>query len=133
MERDAKPVGLTVEQCWSQLAAATVLRVALTEAALPVIVPVRHTVVGHEVVFGIGGGALLRAALARDVVAVEADGESADRSWSVSAAGRLEIVSDPRRWRQVRPLVRPPWEGGDASHLARIELLRITGAIAPRP
>src|SRR5688572_134781 len=104
-------------ECWARLAGAPVVRLALTERALPVIVAVRHRVVGDDLVFAVTGGQLLRAALAEDVVGIQAD--SAHEAWSVSGTGVLGVIDDPDRLRALRPLIVRPWDGRPVSHVAR--------------
>lgn len=114
---------LAADECWQLLEGAAVGRVALVRAGLPTIVPVNICAAEGAVWIRTGPGALLDAALAAQVVTVEAD--DVDRrwhtGWSVLVTGRAEVAAD----RDDLPVT--AWARGDADHLVRIEAELVTG------
>jgi hypothetical protein len=121
---------LDAAQCWALLAAAFTARLALTDGALPVIVPIRHRLVGGDVVFAITGGVLLRAALANDVVCVQTDVDGGDATgpWTVVGTGVIELVTDRSDVDRLGLLVPPPWSPNPARcQIGRVRLGSISG------
>lgn len=114
---------LEEEESLRLFARAAVGRVAVVRGGLPSVVPVNVCVADDAVWFRVGAGQLLDAALAGDVIAVEAD--EVDRvshtGWSVVVTGRAEVAAD----RDDIPVV--AWRGGDASHLVRVPAEVVTG------
>lgn len=84
-------------ECLELLRSASIGRIALTDDALPVVLPVSYALLDDDVVFATGTGAKLRAATNRAVVAFEADAvDLTDRSgWSVCITGVASEVTDP--------------------------------------
>lgn len=116
-------VELDAEACWRLLEKAALGRVALVRAGLPSIVPVNICVADDAVWCRTGPGALLDAALAGEVLSVEAD--DVDRQWhtgwSVLVSGHAEVAAD----RDDLPLA--AWARDDAQHLVKIRGEVITG------
>jgi uncharacterized protein len=116
-------VELDAEACWRLLERAALGRVALVRAGLPSIVPVNICVADGAVWCRTGPGALLDAALAGEVLSVEAD--EVDRrwhsGWSVLVTGRAQVAAD----RDDLPL--SAWARHDADHLVRIDAELVTG------
>ena len=85
---------LTPAECLQVLTTTGDGRIALSEHALPIIVPVVHRVDGGTVVFGVSGGLLAAAAERGDVVCFEAGFASADATelWSVVVVGKLGLT-----------------------------------------
>ena len=114
---------LAQEECWQLLEGAALGRVALVRAGLPSIVPVNICAVDGAVWVRTGPGALLDAALAGEVLSVEAD--EVDRQWhhgwSVLVTGRAEVAAD----RDDVPV--SAWARADADHLVRIDAELVTG------
>jgi hypothetical protein len=81
-------------ECVALLATGRVGRIALSQSALPTIMPVLYEVVGTSVKFQASAGLLATAAERGDVVCFESDFANADERalWSVLVVGRLEIV-----------------------------------------
>jgi uncharacterized protein len=104
--------------CLQLLSSATVGRLALTIDALPVIVPVNFVVADDKIVLRTGEGAKLRAALRRNVVALEVDAvHPMDHSgWSVLVQGNSRVVTEPDElaWAASLPLL--PWANDSADH-----------------
>ncbi len=89
-------------------------RIALTDRALPMILPVAFACLDHDILFRVGPGTLGRAADAQQVVCFETDwaDEHGDAAWSVAAIGRLARVRDPRMVEAYRQVVMPAWSDG---------------------
>jgi nitroimidazol reductase NimA-like FMN-containing flavoprotein (pyridoxamine 5'-phosphate oxidase superfamily) len=114
---------LATDACWKLLEGAALGRVALVRAGLPTIVPVNICAAHGAVWVRTGPGALLDAALASEVLSVEAD--EIDRQWhtgwSVLVTGRAEVAAD----RADLPV--SAWARADANHLVKIEAELVTG------
>lgn len=90
--------------CRSLIASGRLGRVAVTDRALPLILPVVFACLDADIVVRLVPGALGRAADAGQVVCFQTDGadraESTDDAlateWSVEAIGQLRRVDDPR-------------------------------------
>ena len=117
------PTEMTPEDCWQLLKSAALGRVALVRAGLPSIVPVNICATDGAVWVRTGPGALLDAALAGEVLSVEAD--DVDRQWhhgwSVLVTGRAEVAAE----REDLPV--SAWARPDAHHLVRIDAELVTG------
>jgi len=86
--------------CRSLIASGRLGRVAVTDRALPMILPVAFACLGADIVVCLVPGALDRAADAGQVVCFQTDGtDCSDRGiaaeWSVEAIGQLRRVDDP--------------------------------------
>lgn len=83
--------------CLELLRSCSVGRIALTDGALPVVLPVSYALLDDDVVFATSTGAKLRAATNRAVVAFEADHVDARHGtgWSVCITGMAAEVTDP--------------------------------------
>lgn len=87
---------LSESACVDLLRSVRIGRIAITDRALPVILPVNFVVVDDRIVFATGLGTKLAAATTRSVVAFEADELDPVTSvgWSVCVTGRSERVVD---------------------------------------
>ena len=85
------------DDCLHHLGTATFGRIALTMAALPVVLPVSYRLVDGRVVIRTSAGAKLAAAMAGTVVAFEIDHmDPLDHTgWSVLVTGTARVVDDP--------------------------------------
>ena len=114
---------LAPDTCWKLLEGAALGRVALVRAGLPSIVPVNICAADGAVWVRTGPGALLDAALAGEVLSVEAD--EVDRQWhhgwSVLVTGHAEVAAE----RDDLPV--SAWARDDADHLVRIDAELLTG------
>ncbi len=92
-------------------------RVALTDGALPMILPLTFACLDSDLVFRTGPGALRRAALAHQVVCFEADwvDEQVTAGWSVSAIGHLRSVTDPAHVERCNATALPTWSNAATS------------------
>jgi uncharacterized protein len=83
--------------CLELLSGARVGRVGFSSGALPLILPVRFTVIDGDVLFCTGTGSKLEAAMRHQVACFEADEFDHDQrsGWSVLVSGPTEVVADP--------------------------------------
>jgi nitroimidazol reductase NimA-like FMN-containing flavoprotein (pyridoxamine 5'-phosphate oxidase superfamily) len=121
---------LSDAECLALLRTVPVGRVGISVDALPVILPVNFVLHGRDLLFRTVAGTKLHAAIARAVVAFEADhyeGSSAE-AWSVLVRGLAEEVTDPERRSEADGLVPRSWAFGEgADHLVRIPITAISG------
>ena len=108
---------LDEDACRTLLHTCRLGRIALTDGALPMILPVTFACLDDDLVFRTGPGALERAAVARQVVCFEADwlDEQITAGWSVSAIGQLRAVTDPALAERCRAAALPTWSNAAAS------------------
>ncbi len=121
---------LSSSECAELLKVAPVGRIAITVAALPVILPVNFLVVDNEIVFRTNPGTKLAAATSQAVVAFEVDGyEPHGRSgWSVVVQGIASEVTDPAALIRVRGSGLDAWAvDGQGDHVVRIDIQTISG------
>ncbi|HVX19525.1 MAG TPA: pyridoxamine 5'-phosphate oxidase family protein [Acidimicrobiales bacterium] len=85
-------------------------RVAITAAAMPVILPVSFRLLDSRIVFATGAGTKLAAATAGKVLAFEADhiDASSGVAWSVCVTAIGEVVTDPATLERARGLPLQP-------------------------
>lgn len=119
---------LDEEECRCLLAGARVGRVAISQGAVPVVLPVNFVVVGTDVMFFTGPGLKLKAALEGRPVAFEVDRIDVERhmGWSVLVTGPLS-PADPSARPRAEALGLYPWVAGDRHHLVRIRPEFISG------
>ena len=88
-------------------------RIALTDRALPMILPITYGCLDDDIVFRVGPGTLRRAADVGQVVCFETDwaDESGPAAWSVAAIGRLTRVLERSRVEACERFVGPLWSG----------------------
>ncbi len=121
---------LTSTECAELLETAPVGRVAITVAALPVILPVNFRVVGNDIVFRTHPGTKLAAATSGAVVAFEVDAYAPDgrSGWSVVVQGIASEVTDPAELERARESVVEAWAvDGQGDHVVRIDIQTISG------
>lgn len=83
-------------RCLGLLATVELGRVALSDRALPIIVPVEFWLSGDDIVFRTTGGLLATAAREGHIVCFEADsGGRAPHDWSVLVVGELGVAEQP--------------------------------------
>lgn len=117
------------------LAREPVGRIALTSAALPVVLPVNFTTIDDTIVFASDPGLKLEAARAGQVGCLEVDGyDVIDHSgWSVLATGRLSEITDPDRLTMARRLPLSPWALSDPQHYVELSIELLSGRRIRRP
>lgn len=111
------------------LAAGSIGRVGVSQAALPVVLPVNYAILDGDIVIRTGAGTKLDAALAGAVVAFEIDAVDPiyHEGWSVMVQGRAREVVDPDELKRARALPLEPWAAGVRDRFVRISSERITG------
>ena len=125
----AEPAPLDEPECARLLSREPVGRVALTSAALPVVLPVNFVAVDHTIVFASDPGLKLEAARSGQVACLEVDGyEVLDHSgWSVLATGRLAEITDTDRLAAARNLPLSPWALSGPSHYVELSIELLSG------
>lgn len=116
------------ERCLDLLGTVELGRVALSDKALPIIVPVEFWMLGDEIVFRASGGLLATAARQGHVVCFEADsGTAAEESWSVLVIGGLAVADAPG----VAKLNdgRAPWRTDVPGETARLSTTVMSGRL----
>jgi nitroimidazol reductase NimA-like FMN-containing flavoprotein (pyridoxamine 5'-phosphate oxidase superfamily) len=118
-------------ECLRLLETAPVGRIAVSIAALPVILPVNFAIVGDRIVVRTVPGTKLDAATSHAVVAFEVDDYAPDGSWgwSVMVQGVCtEVVAPAERAALAASKLRA-WAFGDAAatRFVRIDLSFVTG------
>jgi hypothetical protein len=116
-------------ECLRLLEATTFGRIALTVAALPVVLPVNYRLVGEEIVIRTTAGTKLAAAANAAVVAFEIDGVDpvAHTGWSVMVTGTAEIADDERALARYRSAGIPRWARGGEERFIAIDTELVTG------
>ena len=106
---------LTREECLDALGSRRIGRVAVTDRAMPVILPVNYALLDGDVVFATETGTKLDAAVVRSIVAFEVDqvDEQERTGWSVCVTGVAEeVVQDDQveraRGLDLQPMVPLP-------------------------
>ena len=122
-------------ECLRLLAREPVGRLALTDRALPVVLPVNFTLVDNTIVFATASGLKLDAAHAGMVVCLEVDGfdRMTHGGWSVLATGRLAEISDPDRLEEARRLPLSPWALSQPEHYVELPIELLSGRRIIRP
>ncbi len=106
---------LDAAACAALLGTTRLGRIALTQQALPVILPVAFGLLDDGLVFNTGPGLLQRAAQEEQVACFEADwaDEDFNDAWSVWAIGRLSALSHPGDVRRAQELDLSLWPAVD--------------------
>ena len=120
---------LPESECIRLLTTVSVGRIALTQRALPVVLPVNFALDGHAVVVRTGPGSLLARPQDGSVVAFEADQLDADAcsGWTVMVVGTLDWVSGASSVLRAEQLRIRSWVGSGHGHFARIAPGLISG------
>ena len=118
--------------CRALLRSTRLGRIALTDHALPMILPVAFTCLDLDIIFRVGSGALARAADAEQVVCFETDWADSRiaAAWSVAAIGHLSRVDDPDLIERCR-LADLPLGAGSAIARRPARREQIQGVISP--
>lgn len=120
---------LSEDECMQLLASAPVGRIALTSAALPVVLPVNFVAVDRTIVFASDPGLKLEAARAGQIACLEVDGyEVVDHTgWSVLATGRLAEITNLDRLDKARHLPLSPWALSHPHHFVELAIELLSG------
>jgi len=117
------------DECLTLLATVPVGRVAITDQAMPAILPVNFLVDGSDVIIRSVRGSKLAAATREAVVAFEADTFDPDErtGWSVLVVGVASHVTARAEIDRLSRLGLQPYLDGAASHYIRIPAAHISG------
>jgi len=117
------------DECLTLLATVPVGRVAITDQAMPAIVPVNFLVDGSDVIIRSVRGSKLAAATRGAVVAFEADTFDPDErtGWSVLVVGVASHVTERAEVDRLSTLGLQPYLDAAASHYIRIPAAQISG------
>jgi len=120
---------LTEAECWAELAAHTVARLAVDIAGRPDIFPINYLVDDGTLVFRSGAGTKLAGAVLGEHVAVEIDGiDESDRSvWSVVVKGQAAEIARMEERFEAEDLPLYPWLTSDKPNFVRITPDLVTG------
>ena len=120
---------LSREESLDLLASVPLGRIAITQRALPAVLPVNFVLDDDSVVIRTGEGSKLAAATRRAVVAFEADwfDEHAETGWSVMVLGRSRKVDDEAEIARLAGLPLRPWVPGGRDHFIRVAIEEISG------
>lgn len=104
---------LSEQECRRLLGSTPLGRIAVTEKALPMIVPVHYTVRGDDIVLSNLSASRTRAAEAGAVLAFEVDDYDpvTREGWAVSVVGQSRPVTDPEEVAALNALNFAPWTG----------------------
>ena len=121
---------LTRSECLELLAQASIGRIGLSVAALPVILPVHFALDDESILFRAFPGTKLAAAVTAAIVAFEVDSFESDGStgWSVLAVGKAEEIIDPSELDRANSIhIGRRMVGDGSDHFVRIETTRLSG------
>lgn len=129
-------IGLEIlgrEECLRLLGTVTLGRVGITIRALPVVVPMNFRLIGDRVVFRVGLGTSLDAAIHNAVVAFEADEVKpyGGGGWSVSVTGVAREITDPDEIAQMRHENVARWTEWGADRYIAISTDMVSGRRIP--
>lgn len=120
---------LNPDECVDLLSRASLGRVAVSIAALPVVLPVHYGVLDRDVVFRTVPGTKLTGAVTNAVVAFEVDAADGDGgiAWSVLVIGRAEVVQDPDERRRADDVIPTTWLPVEPVHIVRVRSDLVSG------
>lgn len=119
---------LSRDECLAYLAVADLGHLALSEGALPVVLPVNLGLVEEHVIVRTQPGSKLLAAAQRAVVAVQAEGIDGDRcAWSVMVQGIAYEVRAPAEVARLRRLGPVPLVRHRGGHFIAVPVQIVSG------
>jgi uncharacterized protein len=103
--------------------------VAVSIGAVPAVFPVNYAMLEGEVVFRIGRGTRLHAAMRNAVVAFEVDEVDPEyrEGWSVLVVGVAGEITDDARRARAEALPLRPWAPGSPEHVVAIRPELVSG------
>lgn len=118
-----------VSECLGLLGSVPVGRIAVSERAIPAILPVNFVVFGDSIVVRTAAGGPLARAVSGSVVAFEVDGfdRFSKTGWSVLVVGHARLVVDTDEYRALSRLDLTPWAGGTRDAFILIGIERLSG------
>lgn len=116
-------------ECLRLLAQCTLGRVAVTDRALPTVLPVTFRLVDERILFRTGSGTKLEAAATGAVVAFEVDDMDpvSHTGWSVVVTGVAEEITDPADLAALEDAHLPRWAPGRGDNVVAVSTERVTG------
>ena len=122
------------DECLALLASASVGRIGLSSAALPLVLPVNFCVDGDHIVVRTGEGTKLEAASRNAVVSFEVDDIDPlfHAGWSVVVTGVATPIESESGLARARTLPLLPWAAQGDRYVA-ITLDDVSGRRIPRP
>ena len=134
MDRNGLEV-LDHAECLRLLSTAVIGRLGLSSGALPLILPVNFVLDGDRILVRTSEGTKLDRALAKAVVAFEADDIDPLRhtGWSVAVTGVATVVTDPDDLARVRRLPLAHWAHGPGENVVALSLELVSGRRIPAP
>ena len=120
---------LSRQQCLDLLDRSAVGRVVFTDKALPAALPVNFALLDGDIVFRTATGSKLAAALAKAVVAFQADeiDPAFESGWSVLVQGWATLLSRTDDLARAHALGLQSWAPGERWHFVRIHSEVVTG------
>lgn len=115
---------LDEQECRQLIATAPIGRLAFTESALPMILPVHFTVRDGEVVIASLGGSKVSSARRGDIVAFEVDGYDPEtrEGWTASVVGPSRLITDPDEIAALDLLDFAPWTPDQDRHYLAVQI-----------
>jgi uncharacterized protein len=120
---------LDVGECERLLARSTFGRIGVSQASLPVILPINYRFVDRRIVFRTGAGAKLQAAACGSVVAFEIDNMDpmTHSGWSVNVTGVATLVTDVDEVARLESAGIPRWAPAGAECFIELPLQLVSG------
>jgi nitroimidazol reductase NimA-like FMN-containing flavoprotein (pyridoxamine 5'-phosphate oxidase superfamily) len=120
---------LSIDECWEQLAADTLGRLAVVVDGHPDIFPVNYVLDRRSIVFRTAGGTKLWSAMTARPAALEIDGYDTrtEIAWSVVVRGVTDVIVNDEEKAVVDALHLEPWQPGAKNHYVRLTARAMTG------
>ena len=120
---------LSRQECMDLLDLSVIGRVVFTENALPAALPVNFALLDGDIVFRTATGSKLAAAMAKTVVAFQADDidPAFQTGWSVLVQGWANLLTRPDDLARARALALETWAPGERWHFVRIHAEIVSG------
>jgi len=120
---------LDVKECKRLLARSTFGRIGITQAALPVILPLNYRLVDTRIIFRTAAGAKLEAATCGSVVVFEVDSMDplTHSGWSVIVTGVAALVTDVDELARLEGAAVPRWAPFGKDRFIELPLQMVSG------
>jgi nitroimidazol reductase NimA-like FMN-containing flavoprotein (pyridoxamine 5'-phosphate oxidase superfamily) len=120
---------LDTQECQRLLASATFGRIGVTQAALPVILPINYRYLDGRIIFRTAAGAKLEAATSGSVVAFEVDDIDplTHSGWSVMVTGVAAPVIEPEELARLEAIAVPRWAPSGEDRYIELPLQMVSG------
>jgi uncharacterized protein len=128
MPMDTSAISILSEtECWNLLESVALGRLVTSVDGQPAIFPVNFAVQHRSVLFRTAEGTKLISSAINNQVLFEADGNTADRGWSVILKGTARTLRTDEELEEARRAWLFPWTATPKPHFVRIRPLSITG------